>query len=138
VVDSPLTVFSYDVVQYPSHAGAVMESLTESMIFDMPKNNNMYNTPAVFNEGMIIERPDEFTTEKTISTKKVHNISESYHKNVKKTHEFYAYSPKDKAVFNEDYTVTVERDHLIKVVNVQDYIKKDISYNIYDFLNGKK
>lgn len=138
VVDSPLTIFSYDVVQYPSHAGAVMESLTESMIFDMPKNSNKYNSVAVFNEGLIVEIPDQITAEKKVSTKKVHNITESYHKNVKKTHEFYAYSPKDKVVFNEDYTVTVERDHLIKVVNVQDYIKKDISYNIYDFLNGKK
>jgi hypothetical protein len=138
VIDSPLTIFSYDVVQYPSHAGAVMESLTESAIFDMPKNSNKYNSPAVFNEGMIIEIPDEISSEKIISTKKVHNITESYHKNVKKTHEFYAYSPKDKAIFNEDHTVTVERDHLIKVVNVQDYIKKDISYNIYNFLNGKK
>ena len=38
VVDRPLTVFSYDVVQYPSHAGAVMESLKESMIFIENKN----------------------------------------------------------------------------------------------------
>lgn len=136
VVDRPLTVFSYDVVQYPSHAGAVMESLTESMIFDVPKND--YNTVAVFNEGMIIEVPEDITTKKTITTKKVHNLTESYHKNVKKTHEFYAYSPNDKVVFNENLTVTVERSNLIKVVNVQDYIKKDISYNMYDFLNGKK
>jgi hypothetical protein len=137
VVDRPLTVFSYDVVQYPSHAGAVMESLTESMIFDMPKNSNKYNTAAVFNEGMIIEIPEEYT-QKKVSSKKVHNLTESYHKNVKKTHEFYAYSPKDKVSFNENFTVTVEREHLIKVVNAQDYIRKDISYNIYDFLNGKK
>ena len=61
-----------------------MESLTESMIFDMPKNNNKYNTVAVFNEGLIVEIPDQVTTEKKISTKKVHNITESYHKNVKK------------------------------------------------------
>ena len=138
VVDRPLTVFSYDVVQYPSHAGAVMESLTESVIFDMPKNSNKYNSVAVFNEGMIIEIPEEIKTSKTITGKKVHNLTESYHKNVKKTHEIYAYSPKDKVSFNEDYTVTVEREHLIKVVNAQDYIRKDISYNIYDFLNGKK
>lgn len=141
VVDRPLTVFSYDVVQYPSHAGAIMESLTEAMIFDMPKNNNKYNTVAVFNEGMIIEVPENYTQSVVtgkITDKKVHNLNESYHKNVKKTHEFYAYSPKDKVVFNEDYTVTVEREHLIKVVNAQDYIRKDISYNIYDFLNGKK
>ena len=137
VVDRPLTVFSYDVVQYPSHAGAVMESLSEAMIFDMPKNTNKYNTVAVFNEGMIIEVPDDYTN-KVITGKKVHRLTESYHKSVKKTHEFYAYSPKDKVSFNEDYTVTVEREHLIKVVNAQDYIKKDISYNIYDFLNGKK
>jgi len=113
-----------------------MESLTESMIFDVPKND--YNTVAVFNEGMIIEVPEDITTKKTITTKKVHNLTESYHKNVKKTHEFYAYSPNDKVVFNENLTVTVERSNLIKVVNVQDYIKKDISYNMYDFLNGKK
>lgn len=138
VVDRPLTVFSYDVVQYPSHAGAVMESLAESMIFDMPKNTNKYNTVNVFNEGMIIEIPDTYATSKTITSKKVHNLTESFHKNVKKTHEYYAYSPKDKVSFNENYTVTVEREHLIKVVNAQDYIRKDISYNIYDFLNGKK
>lgn len=137
VIDRPLTVFSYDVVQYPSHDGAIMESLTESMIFDLPKNSNMYNTVAVFNEGMIIEIPDEYTAP-VVTGKKIHNLTESYHKNVKKTHEFYAYSPKDKVTFNEDFTVSVEREHLIKVVNAQDYIKKDISYNIYDFLNGKK
>jgi len=132
-----LTIFSYDVVQYPSHDGAIMESLTESTVIDLPKNNNKYNTVAVFNEGMIIEIPELVTPVKN-STKKVHNINESYHKNVKKTHEFYAYSPSDKVTFNENKTVTVERKHLIKVVDVQDYIKKDISYNIYDFLNGKK
>lgn len=139
VVDRPLTVFSYDVVQYPSHSGAVMENFTEDMLFEIPKgkSTNKYNTVAVFNEGMIIEIPEVLTTPKT-TTKKVHNLTESYGKNVKKTHEFYAYSPKDKVTFNENYTVTVEREHLIKVVNAQDYIRKDISYNIYDFLNGKK
>jgi len=115
-----------------------MESLTESLIFDLPKNNNEFNTPKVFNEGMIIEVPNTMNVIEEPKGKRIYNISESYHKNVKKTHEFYAYSPKDKVVFNEDYTVTVERDHLIKIVNVQDFIKKDISYNIYDFLNGKK
>jgi hypothetical protein len=137
VVDRPLTVFSYDVVQYPSHDGAIMESLTESTVLDIPKNNNKYNTVAVFNEGMIIEIPDVVVQNKN-STKKIHTINESYHKNVKKTHEFYAYSPNDKVTFNENSTVSVERAHLIKVVDVLDYIKKDISYNIYDFLNGKK
>lgn len=140
VIDKPLTIFSWDLVQYPSHDGAIMERLTEdAVLFNMPYNFNEYNTPAIFNEGAILEIPDPVQQTQGLQTisKRIHNLTESYTKNVKKTHEYYAYSPKDKVTFNEDHTVTVERDSLIKVVNVQDYIKKDISYNIYDFLNKK-
>lgn len=139
VVDNPLTMFSYDLVQYPSHSLSTMETLTEdAMIFDIPRNHNEYNSLQIFNEGAILEIPDPVEmTPKTPSEKRVHNLTESYLKNVKKSHEYYAYSPKDKVTFNENHTVTVERENLIKVVNVQDYIRKDISYNIYDFLNRK-
>lgn len=136
VILDPLTMFAYDSVQYPSHDGAIMETLTESMIFDIPRNYNEYNTAQIFQEGAIIEIP-EIETPVEPTAKRVHNLSESYYKKVKKTHEYYAYSPKDKVTFNENFTVTVERDKLIKVVHTQDYVKKDISYNIYDFLNKK-
>lgn len=139
VVKSPMALFSWDLVQFPSHDGAIMERLTEdAVIFDVSHNYGKYNTPTIFNEGAIIDVPDYFEQMKDIqSSKRVHNLTESYSKNVKKAREFYSYNPTDKVVFNENNTVTVERKDLIKVVNTRDYIQKDIAYNIYDFLNRK-
>lgn len=142
VVKNPIMIFSFDIVQYPSHDGAIFENLSESFTdswaYDIPHLNNKYNTVSVFNEGMILEIPDIVNQPEISKDKRVHNISESYYKNVKKTHEYYAYGENDVVVFNEDATVTVEREHLVKVVDVNDYIKKDIAYNIYDFLKGNK
>lgn len=151
VIVPPLTMFSYDLVQYPSHNGAIMEKLTESVDLnnaDVIENgftkiietsrNNMYNTPEVFNEGMIFEIPTEHVEQLINPKKPLFNLTESYGKNVKKTHEFYAYNPNDKVVFNEDLTVTIEKPDVVKIVPYQDYIKKDISYNIYEFLNDEK
>lgn len=138
VIDDPLTIFSYDAVQFPSHDGAIMERLTEDASAVLTLKGK-YNTVKVLNEGMIMEIPVNLNNEDIlIGKKKVHNLTESHSKKVKLGHEMYAYSPNDKVTLNEDRTVTVDREHLIKTVSIHDYIRKDISYNIYDFLNGKK
>lgn len=132
VVQSPISVCTWDYVVNPSHSGAFLERICEQSYTNLFNPNRFENkqmalTEAVnlFENGNLIELNGE-------NKKEMKDYTKSYSKNIKLFEEVYVPEKTDRLVsLTEDKrAVILENEKTQKKVMLEDYIVKDIRSRI--------
>lgn len=128
IVESPLTMFAYDCVLFPSNSGAIMEKLCEDTKIIASKNT------VLFEDAVLYEIPK--SKDSTILKEEL-DFSATYFKKVKPISSYYKYDERDAVVKQEGNVVVLESADYIKKVDVDDFYKKEIAYKIAKLFGNK-